>query len=77
MKQKFPSCKGLCKTAQSQAIEGGCLDGCNPQFTDNNTVFTLCIKFSLKVCSLFKIQRKKNNVEFHTLFLTLPQTDVY
>lgn len=46
VKQEFLSCKGLCKTAQAQAIEGGgycwCLDGCNPQFTDNNSMGSCC-----------------------------------
>ncbi len=46
VKEKFLSCKGLCKTAQAQAIEGGgycwCLDGCNPGFTDNNSMGSCC-----------------------------------
>ena len=46
VKQKFLSCKGLCGTAQAQAIEGGgycwCLNGCNPGFTDNNSFGSCC-----------------------------------
>lgn len=45
-KQEFPSCKGLCGTARAHAIIGGgycwCLDGCNPQFTDNYSMGSCC-----------------------------------
>ena len=46
VKEKFLSCKGLCGTGVAQAIPGGgycwCLDGCNPQFTDNNSMGSCC-----------------------------------
>ena len=49
IKQEFPSCKGLCGTAHAQAIEGGgycwCLDGCNLQFTDNNSMGSCCADY--------------------------------
>lgn len=41
-----PSCEGLCGQVQAQAIEGGgycwCFEGCNPNFTDNNSMGSCC-----------------------------------
>ena len=50
VKEEYQSCKGLCGTAVAQAIPGGgycwCLDGCNPQFTDNNSMGSCCADYS-------------------------------
>lgn len=46
VQEKYLSCKGLCGQGKAQAIEGGgycwCLDGCNPGFTDNNSMGSCC-----------------------------------
>ena len=46
VKEKYLSCKGLCNQVQAQAIEGGgycwCFHGCNPNFTDNNSMGSCC-----------------------------------
>ena len=42
----YLSCQGFCKKAHAQAIRGGgycwCFDGCNPNFTDNNSMGSCC-----------------------------------
>lgn len=46
VKEEYLSCKGLCDHVEAQAIEGGgycwCFHGCNPNFTDNNSMGSCC-----------------------------------
>lgn len=49
VKQDYLSCAGLCGKVQAQAIQGGgycwCFDGCNPNFTDNNSMGSCCADY--------------------------------
>ena len=52
VKQDYLSCEGLCGGVQAQAIQGGgycwCFHGCNPSFTDNNSMGSCCPDYPQK-----------------------------
>jgi hypothetical protein len=49
VRQDYLSCAGLCNKVQAQAIKGGgycwCFHGCNPNFTDNNSMGSCCADY--------------------------------